>query len=95
MKVKSARDDAMVRLVIGGNPVFVTNVPVEIDENDAEAMDQVNSMISLGWLVKVVEEAKEEAQDEKVVEEAKEEVQDEKVEEGVQENPTVRRRRTE
>jgi urease accessory protein UreH len=75
MKVKSARDDAMVRLVVGGNPVFVTNVPVEIDESDEEAMNQVNSMISLGWLVRVEEEVKEDVQEEKVQEEVVEEAQ--------------------
>jgi urease accessory protein UreH len=90
MKVKSARDDAMVRLVVGGNPVFVTNVPMEIDESDEDAMNQVNSMISLGWLVRVQEEVKEDVQEEKVQEEVKEEVREEKVEE----KQTVRRRRS-
>jgi len=58
MKVKAARDDVMVRLVIGGNAVFVTGEPLEVDENDAEAMAQVESMMKLGWLVEVKEEEK-------------------------------------
>jgi hypothetical protein len=58
MKVKVARDNVMVRLVIGGNAVFITSEPIEIDESDAEAMAQVESMMKLGWLVKVEKEEK-------------------------------------
>ena len=61
MKVRAARDDVMVRLIIGGNAVFVTSNPVEIDEKDEEAMAQVESMMKLGWLVEVKGEEKKES----------------------------------
>jgi len=56
MKVKAAKDGVMVRLVINGMPLFVTDVPVDVDEGNLEVMEQVNSMMKLGWLVEVKEE---------------------------------------
>jgi hypothetical protein len=64
MKVKAAKDGVVVRLMVGGNAVFVTSNPVEIDEKDVEAMAQVESMMKLGWLVEVKEEIKEEVKEE-------------------------------
>jgi len=61
MKVRAARDDVMVRLIVGGNAVFVTSNPVEIDEKDEEAMAQVESMMKLGWLIEVKGEEKKES----------------------------------
>jgi len=56
MKVKAAKDGVMVRLVVNGMPLFVTSSPVDVDENNLEVMEQVNTMMKLGWLVEVKEE---------------------------------------
>jgi len=59
MKVKAAKEGVMVRLIVNGMPVFVSNVPVEVDENNLEVMEQVETMVKLGWL-EVVQEVREE-----------------------------------
>jgi hypothetical protein len=57
MKVRASRDDAMVRLVVKGKPVFViSSAPVEIDIEDSDVREQVELMLKLGWLVLVEEE---------------------------------------
>ncbi len=56
MKIKAAKDGVMVRLVVNGMPVFVTSEPVDVDEGNLEVMEQVNSMVKLGWLIEVKEE---------------------------------------
>jgi hypothetical protein len=56
MKIKAAKDGVMVRLVVNGMPMFVTNSPVDVDENNPEVMGQVDAMMKLGWLVEVKEE---------------------------------------
>jgi hypothetical protein len=58
MKIKAAKDEVMVRLIVNGMPMFITNVPVEVDENNPEVMEQVETMVKLGWL-EVVREVKE------------------------------------
>jgi len=58
MKIKAAKDGVMVRLIVNGMPMFVTNVPVEVDENNPEVMEQVETMVKLGWL-EVVREVNE------------------------------------
>jgi hypothetical protein len=58
MKIKAAKDGVMVRLIVNGMPMFITNVPVEVDENNPEVMEQVETMMKLGWL-EVVREVKE------------------------------------
>jgi hypothetical protein len=55
MKVKAAKEGVMVRLIVNGMPVFITNVPYEVDENNPEVMEQVETMVKLGWL-EVVQE---------------------------------------
>jgi hypothetical protein len=59
MKVKAAKEGVMVRLIVNGMPVFITNVPYEVDENNPEVMGQVDAMVKLGWL-EVVQEVGEE-----------------------------------
>jgi hypothetical protein len=56
MKIKAAKDGVMVRLIVNGIPMFVTNVSVEVDEDNPEVMEQVETMVKLGWLVEVKEE---------------------------------------
>jgi hypothetical protein len=60
MKVRAAKGGVMVRLIVNGVPMFVTAVPVEVDENNPEVMEQVETMVKLGWLEVVQEEVKEE-----------------------------------
>jgi len=56
MKIKAAKDGVMVRLVVNGMPLFVTNQPVDVDDNNLEVMEQVNAMMKLGWLIEVKED---------------------------------------
>jgi hypothetical protein len=56
MKVKVAKEGVMVRLIVNGMPIFVTDMPYEVDENNLEVMEQVETMMKLGWLVEVKEE---------------------------------------
>jgi hypothetical protein len=56
MKIKAAKDGVMVRLVVNGMPLFVTNQPVDVDDNNLEVMEQVNVMMKLGWLIEVKED---------------------------------------
>jgi hypothetical protein len=65
MKVKASKDGVMVRLVVNGMPLFVAGTPVEVDENNAEVMEQVDAMMKLGWLVEVREEKAYEVKEEK------------------------------
>jgi hypothetical protein len=65
MKIKAAKDGVMVRLIVNGMPVFVTLVPIAVDENNPEVMEQVETMVKLGWL-EVVQEVKEEVKEEEV-----------------------------
>jgi len=58
MKVKAAKEGVMVRLIVNGMPVFITNVPYEVDENNPEVMEQVETMVKLGWL-EIVQEVEE------------------------------------
>jgi hypothetical protein len=56
MKVRASRDDAMVRLIVKGNPVYVvSNEPVEVDMEDPNIREQVELMLKLGWLLPVEE----------------------------------------
>jgi len=67
MKVRAAKEGVMVRLIVNGMPLFVVNVPVDVDENNPEVMEQVETMVKLGWLEIVQEEVKgEEAKEEEV-----------------------------
>ena len=65
MKVKAAKDGVMVRLVVNGMPLFVSDNPVDVDENNPEVMEQVDAMMKLGWLVEVKEEKAYEVKEEK------------------------------
>jgi hypothetical protein len=58
MKVRAAKEGVMVRLIVNGMPVFITNVPYEVDENNPEVMEQVETMVKLGWL-EIVQEVEE------------------------------------
>jgi hypothetical protein len=76
MKVKATKEGVMVRLIVNGMPVFVTNVPYEVDENNPEVMEQVEAMMKLGWLVEVKEgrgQAKETGGSKKVEEDVQKE----------------------
>jgi len=63
MKIKATKDGVMVRLVINGMPMFITNVPVEVDENNPEVMEQVETMVKLGWLEVVQEQVREDVKE--------------------------------
>jgi hypothetical protein len=65
MKVRASRDDAMVRLMIKGNPVYVVSrEPVEVDMEDQNVREQVELMLKLGWLLPVEEESAQSTQPE-------------------------------
>jgi hypothetical protein len=67
MKVKAAKEGVMVRLIVNGMPLFVTSASVEVDENNPEVREQIETMVKLGWLEIVQEEVKgEEAKEEEV-----------------------------
>jgi hypothetical protein len=75
MKVKAAKDGVMVRLVVNGMPLFVSDNPVDVDENNPEVMEQVDAMMKLGWLVEVKEEKAYEVKEEKAYEVKEEKTQ--------------------
>jgi len=63
MKVRASRNDAMVRLIIKGNPVYVvSDEPIEVDMEDQNVKEQVELMLKLGWLLPVEEESAESTQ---------------------------------
>jgi hypothetical protein len=71
MKVKAVKEGVMVRLIVNGIPMFVSNVPVEVDENNTEVMEQVDTMVKLGWLEVVQEVVQEVRREEAKGEEVK------------------------
>ena len=57
MKVRATQPGMSVRLLINGQPVFVTQVrAIEVDMENMEVAQQVRYMIELGWLEEVKEE---------------------------------------
>ena len=57
MKVRATQSGMSVRLLINGQPVFVTQTRViDVDMENKEVAQQVRYMMEMGWLEEVKEE---------------------------------------